>query len=60
MGRCFEFPHHTSVMKAFAQVRYLDHLLRRNMFEKAEKLFKRSLMDSPSVELWKRYIDYVR
>ncbi|PPQ83169.1 hypothetical protein CVT26_008434, partial [Gymnopilus dilepis] len=45
---------------AFAQVRCLDHLLQHNLFEKAEIVFKRTLPESSSVNLWKRYINHVR
>ncbi|PPQ82048.1 hypothetical protein CVT26_003687 [Gymnopilus dilepis] len=45
---------------AFAQVRHLDHLLRHNLFKEAEFFFRKSLTNSHSVDLWKRYIDYVR
>jgi cleavage stimulation factor subunit 3 len=43
-----------------AQIRYLDHFLAQGDNGTAEELFKKFLRTSPSVELWKHYLAYVR
>lgn len=43
-----------------AQIAYLNHFLSPGLFQYAEELFKRFLRTSPSVDLWKFYITYVR
>ena len=48
------------VIKAVIQIAYLNHYLTPPLFQKAEALFARFLRPSPSVELWKFYLTYVR
>ncbi|KIM62980.1 hypothetical protein SCLCIDRAFT_24567 [Scleroderma citrinum Foug A] len=43
-----------------AQIAYLNHFLSPGLFQYAEELFKRFLRTSPSVDLWKFYLTYVR
>ncbi|RDB20367.1 mRNA 3'-end-processing protein RNA14 [Hypsizygus marmoreus] len=44
-----------------AQIRYIGHFLNdQNTFGEAEDLFKKFLKVSPSVDLWKYYLIYVR
>jgi hypothetical protein len=43
-----------------AQIAYLSHFLTPTYFPKAEALFARFLRASPSVDLWKYYLIYVR
>jgi len=43
-----------------AQIAYLQHFLSPGLFQVAEQLFSRFLRPSPSVELWKFYLVYVR
>ncbi|KAF8320076.1 Suf-domain-containing protein, partial [Clavulina sp. PMI_390] len=46
--------------QATAQITYLSHYLSRANFPKAEALFARFLRPSPSVDLWKFYLIYIR
>ncbi|KAL0062216.1 mRNA 3'-end-processing protein rna14 [Marasmius tenuissimus] len=51
-----QYPHTTS-----AQIAYINHFLHdRSMFKEAEGLFKRFIKVSPSVELLRFYLTYVR
>jgi cleavage stimulation factor subunit 3 len=44
-----------------AQIAYISHFLtNQNTFGEAEELFKKFLRTSPSVDLWKFYLTYVR
>jgi cleavage stimulation factor subunit 3 len=43
-----------------AQIAYLNHFLGPGAFPFAEAIFKRILRSSPSVDLWKFYLTYVR
>lgn len=43
-----------------AQIAYLQHFLNPGLFQVAESLFSRFLRPSPSVDLWKFYLVYVR
>ncbi|KAH7927101.1 Suf-domain-containing protein [Leucogyrophana mollusca] len=43
-----------------AQIANLNHFLRLGLFQFAEDLFKKYLKASPSVDLWKLYLSYVR
>jgi cleavage stimulation factor subunit 3 len=45
---------------ASAQTAYLKHFVDRATFGDAEELLNKFLRTSPSVELWKFYLDYVR
>ncbi|EJD42466.1 Suf-domain-containing protein [Auricularia subglabra TFB-10046 SS5] len=45
---------------ASIQIEYLRHFLNPGLFHIAESLFSRFLRPSPSVELWKFYLVYVR
>ncbi|KAG8917680.1 mRNA 3'-end-processing protein rna14 [Tulasnella sp. 417] len=45
---------------ASLQIAYLNHFLTPPLFQRAEALFARFLRPSPSVELWKFYLTYVR
>ncbi|KIO34711.1 hypothetical protein M407DRAFT_63724 [Tulasnella calospora MUT 4182] len=45
---------------ASLQIAYLTHFLTPPLFQRAEALFARFLRPSPSVELWKFYLTYVR
>ncbi|KAA1478447.1 Suf-domain-containing protein [Dentipellis sp. KUC8613] len=45
---------------ASAQIAYLNHFLNPGSFQFAESLFKRFLLKSPSVELLRFYVTYVR
>ncbi|KAF8520032.1 hypothetical protein BU17DRAFT_89425 [Hysterangium stoloniferum] len=47
-------------LKAEAQIAYLEHYLHPGLFPNAEALFNRFLRPSPSVQLWKFYLTYVR
>ncbi|KAG9027591.1 mRNA 3'-end-processing protein rna14 [Tulasnella sp. JGI-2019a] len=49
------FPNTASI-----QIAYLNHFLAPALFQRAEALFARFLKPSPSVELWKFYLTYVR
>ncbi|KAG6336073.1 hypothetical protein ID866_3020 [Astraeus odoratus] len=50
----------TRNIKSSAQIAYLNHFLSPGLFQYAEELFKRFLRTSPSVDLWKFYLTYVR
>ncbi|KAF8173783.1 hypothetical protein K438DRAFT_1610401 [Mycena galopus ATCC 62051] len=43
-----------------AQTAYLKHFVDRSTYSDAEELLNKFLRTSPSVELWKFYLDYVR
>ncbi|KAG6841341.1 hypothetical protein C0991_012166 [Blastosporella zonata] len=44
-----------------AQIRYIGHFLQdQSTFPEAEELFKKFLVKSPQVDLWKFYLTYVR
>ncbi|KIJ33188.1 hypothetical protein M422DRAFT_183517 [Sphaerobolus stellatus SS14] len=45
---------------AEAQIAYLEHYMHPGLFPTAEALFNRFLRPSPSVQLWKFYLSYVR
>jgi cleavage stimulation factor subunit 3 len=47
-------------LKAEAQIAYLEHYLHPGLFPNAEALLNRFLRPSPSVQLWKFYLTYVR
>ena len=47
-------------LQSSAQIAYLGHFLSPGSFHIAESLFSRFLRPSPSVELWKFYLVYVR
>ena len=48
------------VWQSSAQIAYLSHFLTPPLFQQAEGLFSRFLRPSPSVDLWKFYLTYVR
>jgi cleavage stimulation factor subunit 3 len=49
------------IFQAPAQIKLIDHyLVIPGQFKVAEELFKKYLRTSPSVELWKHYLVYVR
>lgn len=45
---------------ADAQIAYLEHFMQPGLYPHAEALFNRFLRPSPSVQLWKFYLTYVR
>jgi len=47
-------------IKSSAQIAYLNHFTIPGSFGVAETIFKRMLRSSPSVDLWKFYLTYVR
>lgn len=47
-------------IKSSAQIAYLNHFMIPGSFGTAEAIFKKILRSSPSVDLWKFYLTYVR
>jgi cleavage stimulation factor subunit 3 len=47
-------------VQSSAQIAYISHFLNPGLFQYAEALFQRFLIKSPSVDLWKFYLTYVR
>ena len=49
-----------SMPQASAQIAYVNHFTNPGQYQYAEELFKRFLLHSPAVDLWKVYVTYVR
>ncbi|KZV73632.1 Suf-domain-containing protein [Peniophora sp. CONT] len=43
-----------------AQIAYVNHFINPGQYQFAEELFKRFLLSSPHVDLWRVYLSYVR
>lgn len=43
-----------------AQIAYIGHFIERGSHRVVEQMFDRFLRDSPHVELWQTYVDYVQ